>query len=389
MKQKILRYGIAVTVVVALAIAVALYLGQRTKQTEGLLDGNGQVRGTEVTVSAKIAGVAEVVAIREGQTLKTGDLVISIAARDLEARLDQARAQAAGAQALIAELDAQIKTFDVMSDQAKASATVTAGSSTHEIHRLSEAVSRANAEVVAAEVQFNQDRKTYERFEQLLAKGFISKNYFDELGARYRASEAKLSAARQARNEAQAALEQGRAVSGEVAIKRLDVRRIAAERDRVSAARLTASLQVEAAQARVAELEALLADTRILAPVDATVMAKLVEPGELVAAGRPLATLVNLSDLYVRVYVPEHDVGRIRLGNPARIFVDAFRDRAFPGKVIEVAQQAEFTPKDVHMKDEREKLVFGVKVAIENPDGLLKPGMFADVKIKVDQNAAW
>ncbi|WP_434033006.1 HlyD family secretion protein [Cupriavidus sp. a3] len=389
MKQKTLRYGIAVTAVVALAIAVALYLGQRTKQAEGLLDGNGQVRGTEVTVSAKIAGVADVVAIREGQILKTGELVISIAARDFEARLDQARAQAAGAQALVAELDAQIKTFDVMSEQAKASATVTAGATAHEIHRRSEALSRAKAEVVAAEVQLNQDRKAYERFEKLLAQGFISKNYFDELGTRYRASEAKLSAARQARDEAQAALEQGRAISGEVAIKQLDVRRIAAERDRVSAARLTASLQVEAARARVAELEALLADTRILAPVDATVMAKLVEPGELVAAGRPLATLVNLSDLYVRVYVPERDVGRIRLGNPARIFVDAFRDRAFPGKVIEVAQQAEFTPKDVHMKDEREKLVFGVKIAIENPDGLLKPGMFADVKIKVDQNAAW
>ncbi|TDF62547.1 HlyD family secretion protein [Cupriavidus sp. L7L] len=389
MKQKILRYGIAVTGVVALAIGVAVYLGQRTRQTEGLLDGNGQVRGTEVTVSAKIAGVADVVAIREGQILKTGDLVISIAARDLEARLDQARAQAAGADALIAELDAQIKTFDVMSEQAKASATVTASASTHEVHRLSEALSRAKAEVVAAEVQVNQDRKTYERFEKLLAQGFISKNYFDELVARYRASEARLTAARQARDEAQAALEKGRAVSGEVAIKRLDVRRIAAERDRVSAARLTASLQAGAARARVAEMEALLADTRILAPVDATVMAKLVEPGELVAAGRPLATLVNLSDLYVRVYVPERDVGRIRLGNPARIFVDAFRDRAFPGKVIEVAQQAEFTPKDVHMKDEREKLVFGVKIAIENPDGLLKPGMFADVKIKVDQNAAW
>ncbi|WP_029049217.1 HlyD family secretion protein [Cupriavidus sp. amp6] len=389
MKRKILRYGIAVIGMIALAIGTALYLGQRTKQPKGLLDGNGQVRGTEVTVSAKIGGVADVVAIREGQILKTGDLIISISARDLEARLDQARAQAAGAQALIAELDAQLKAFDVMSEQAKASEIVTAGTSTHEIHRLSEALARTRAEIVAAEVQFNQDRRTYERFEKLLAQGFISKNYFDELAARYRASEARLVAARQARDEAQAALEKGRAVSGEVAIKRLDVRRIAAEQERVSAARLTAALQVDAARARVAELDAQLADTRILAPVEATVMAKLVEPGELVAAGRPLATLVNLSDLYVRVYIPEREVGRIRLGNPARIFADAFRNRAFPGKVIEVAQQAEFTPKDVHMKDEREKLVFGVKVAIENPDGLLKPGMFADVKIKVDQDAAW
>jgi len=369
-KRKALYYWGGGLILVA-AIAVTLFFTQRPKGHEGVLEGSGQVRGTEVTVSARLGGAADVVAIREGQVVHTGDLIVSIASRELQARLSESQAQAAASNNLLSELDAQIKVLDITSDQ------------------VSETLARANAEIAAAEAQLAQDRNAYARFEKLLAQGFISKNYFDEVTMRRRSSEARLTAVRQAREEARASLEKARAASGEVAVKEKDVQRIAAERERVIAMRTTAASQAAAARARVAAIEAQLADTRIVAPADATVMAKLVEPGELVAAGRPLATLVNLGDLFVRAYLPERDVGKIRLGNPARIAVDAFRDRVFNGKVTEIAQQAEFTPKDVHMKDEREKLVFAVKVAIDNPEGLLKPGMYADVKIKVDPNAAW
>ena len=388
LERRILRYaGIAATAIVVASIVAYVLL--RPKEPEGILEANGQVRGTEVTLSTKIPGVADIVAVREGQIVKAGELVAQIASRELEARLHQAHAQAAAAQNLIVELDAQLKVLDATAEQAKLGASVAAGISSHEIHRASEALARANAEIAAAEAQANQDRNAFGRFEKLLAEGFVSRNYFDEVDARRRASEARLKAARRSREEAQAALEKARAASGEVTIKEKDIERVGAERARLVAARATAASHAEAARARVAENEAQLADTRILAPAEGTVMARLVEPGELAAAGRPLATLVNLRDLFVRVYVPERDVGRIRLGDPARISVDAFPDRAFPGEVSEVAQQAEFTPKDVHMKDEREKLVFAVKVRIDNPDGLLKPGMPADVRIKVDRDAAW
>lgn len=134
-------------------------------------------------------------------------------------------------------------------------------------------------------------------------------------------------------------------------------------------------------------MQAQLADTRIVAPSASTVIARMAEPGELVAAGRPVATLIDLGSLYVRVYVPEREVGRLRLGSPATVTVDAYPRQHFAGEVSEVAAQAEFTPKEVHMKDEREKLVFAVKVRLSNPDGLLKPGMPADVKIKVAARA--
>ena len=105
--------------------------------------------------------------------------------------------------------------------------------------------------------------------------------------------------------------------------------------------------------------------------------------------GTPIATLIDLSDIYVRVYIPEKDIGKIRLGNPARIYTDAFPDTFFKGEVAEVSQKAEFTPKDVHVEEERTKLVFGIKVKIENPQGYLKPGMSVDVKIKWEENVPW
>lgn len=373
----------ALAAAAALVVAGVVWFVQRPSPATDVIEANGQVRGTEVTLSARIAGIAEVVAVREGDLVSPGQLVAQIAARELEARLDQVNAQQAAAQSLVAELEAQARVLDETSAQARVGARVVAGPVSHEMHRAGEAVARATAEVAAAEAQAAQDRKVYERFEDLRAKGFVSSNYFDEMAARRQSSEARLTAVRRAAEEARAAREKAGAASGEIEIRERDVKRIAAERERVLAARATAVSQVDAARARVAEIEAQLADTRILAPSRGTVMARLAEPGELVAAGRPIATLVDLDDLFVRVYVTERDVGRIRLGDAATASVDAFPGRTFPGQVSEVAQQAEFTPKEVHVKEEREKLVFGVKVRLERPEGLLKPGMPADVTIRL------
>ena len=381
MSKRLVIYG-ALVVAVLIVAGAAAYFVLRPSPAADVIEANGQVRGTEVTLSARIPGIAEIVAVREGQRVARGELVAQIAARELEARLAQARAQVAAAENLAVELDAQAKVLDVTSAQAKVGARMAAGTASHEVHRTSEAMARADADIAAATAQAEQDRKSYQRFEKLRDRGFVSPSYFDEVATRLRASEARLAAARKAGEEARAAREKALAASGEVEIRESDVKRIAAERERVVASRAAALSQAEAARARVAELEAQLADTRIVAPTDATVMARLAEPGELVAAGRPVATLVDLNDLFVRVYVPEREAGRVRLGATTSVSVDAFPGREFAGEVSEIAQQAEFTPKEVHMKDEREKLVFGVKVRVRNPEGLLKPGMPADAKIK-------
>jgi HlyD family secretion protein len=365
----------ALVIAAAAALAAGAVAWFWPKPTPAILEANGQVRGTEVLLSAKSGGVVEVVAVREGERVARGDLVAQIGAADVEARLAQARALAEAAAAQLSRIDTAI-------EQARLGAHVKRGTLAHGVHQAEEALARAEAEVLVAQAQQRQDRAALERFEKLARGGFVSDSYMDEVRARQRTSAARLEATVRAREEARAAAQRARAATGEAAVRDKDEPRLQAERAALAA-------QLEAARARAAEIEVALREARLVAPSKGTVVNRLAEPGELAAPGRAIAMLIDLENLFVRVYVAEKDLGKLRLGNPARIRVDAFPGRFFAGRVVEVAQQAEFTPKDVHMQDEREKLVFGVKVRIDNPGGHLKPGMPADVRIKWRADAAW
>ncbi len=158
------------------------------------------------------------------------------------------------------------------------------------------------------------------------------------------------------------------------------------QRDRDVTAANVAQAQLKEAEAAARVARVALEDMRLTSPVDAVVTRTHAEVGETVAAGRPVVTLTNLNRPWVRVYVPETAIGRVRLGSVADITVDSFPDRVFKGRVTYVASQAEFTPKNVQTQEERVKLVFAVDVTADNPDDTLKPGMPADVVIYTPEN---
>ena len=387
MKYKI-YLPIAVLIILGVASSLA-YFKLRPGESQGVLEASGQVRGTEVTVSSRLAGRLDLLSAREGQTIKKGDLIAQIAAAEIEARLEQANADAAVAESRLAETTAGLRALDTSTEQAKLNVGISQEATTHGTHQARESMQRAEAEVKAAEAELAQARSTYQRNQSLLEKGFISPGYFDQVQARLDISEAKMEAARKAWSEAGAAFERAGVGKTEIRVRQKEIQRLGDERARLEAVREGAKGQALSARGRVKEIEAVLDENKLISPIDGTVINRLAEPGELVVPGRPIVTIIDLSDLYVRVFVAGKDIGRIRLDNPARIAVDAFPGKYFPGHVGEIAQQAEFTPKEVHMKDEREKQVFGVKVKIDNPNGYLKPGMPADVKIKWLQEATW
>jgi len=158
-----------------------------------------------------------------------------------------------------------------------------------------------------------------------------------------------------------------------------------------------ARLEVDAQSAALREARAALAEQRryldeltVRAPSAGTVMVRTIERGEWVQPGTPLYTLVDLGQLYLKIYVPEPDIGKIVLGRQARVYVDAFPGRFFPAHVSKVASEAEFTPKNVETREERVKLVFAVELALDgNPDGVLKPGMPADAVVRVEEGPEW
>jgi len=140
---------------------------------------------------------------------------------------------------------------------------------------------------------------------------------------------------------------------------------------------------------RLKEVEVYFRETKIYAPADGVILSRVAEEGEVVNPGQVIYTMVDLNKLYIKVYIPEPELGKVKLGQQARVYVDAYPDRYFNGTLTRVYEKAEFTPKNVETKDERVKLVFGAEVYVENPEGLLKPGMPADVVMKVDPKAEW
>jgi HlyD family secretion protein len=383
------KYWILLAVSLIALLAIGGYLLLPAKGKVGLLETSGQVRGTEVTVSSKIAGRLAALTVKEGQLVQQGALIAQIEAAEISARLEQAQAEAQAAESRFNEATASIQSLETAIQQARLNVGITQETTTHDTHLARETLQRTDAEIQAAEAELAQAQSNYQRNKALLEREFISQGYFDQVQARLDVSKARVTAARKAREEATASLQKAGVGKDEVRVREIEVQRLMAERLRLQALRDASKGQSMSAAARVKEIDALLNDVRLTAPITGTVINRLAEPGELVAPGRPIVTLTDLSDLYVRVFVAEKDIGLLRLGNPARIRIDAYPDKFFVGTISEIAQQAEFTPKEVHMKDERAKQVFGVKVRIDDSGGYLKPGMPADVEIKWEDRATW
>lgn len=157
----------------------------------------------------------------------------------------------------------------------------------------------------------------------------------------------------------------------------------ALEKGASTAERQAAQAALQASQAELAALENQLAHQTIRAPIDGTVLQTLLLPGELALSGWPLITIADLSELRLTVYVPEADLNWAQVGQRVNVVIDAFPERQFLGEVVHIADQAEFTPRNVQTPEERTILVYAVEVQLANPDNVLKPGLPADVIFEV------
>jgi HlyD family secretion protein len=179
--------------------------------------------------------------------------------------------------------------------------------------------------------------------------------------------------ARARRDAAAAALEAAR--------ERLRKLKAGSRPEEIDAARA----RVAAATARIAQLEQQIADATIVSPIGGVVTEKLAEAGELAARGAALVVITDLAEPWLTVYVPELDLGRLRIGQEAQVRTDDGQTRR--GRVTFIASKAEFTPKNVQTRDERVKLVYKLKIGLENQDGLFKPGMPAEAKLEAAGDA--
>lgn len=321
MKKKV------VAVILVSLLGVLAYFGyQRYEvQEEVGLTASGTIEATKVELSAKLAGTLGSLSIDSGSTVQQGQVVGVIVRNDLAAQKER---DALG----VSKAEVQLR-------------DLTSGARDQEIKEASANVSMSQASLEKAQAD-------WQRGKQLFEESVISKDQLEKL-------------------ETDVKMKQGQLEATQAKLSLLE----AGNRPETIKA---AQVELERSKAVLKASEVLLADAKIISPLSGTVLSKNREPGEFIQAGTSVATVVNLKDMWIRVYVPTDDLPQIRL-NQTVSFTVSGSDDVYTGTIEEIASQGEYTPKTIQTKKERANIVYAVKIRINNQKGTLKPGMPADV----------
>jgi HlyD family secretion protein len=313
-------------IAVALVLVLPGLAACRRGSDASLIVASGHVEATDVRVSTKIGGRIESLPVKEGDRVKAGQDLAAVETTDVNLSLLQAKAERGQA---AAELRLRL-----------------AGSRKEDIAELEDEIKGVEADLAGAQ-------RDLDRMQALLDRGSGTTKSRDDARTRHDVLAARLAAMKQS-------------------LARL---RSGSRPEEIDAARA----RLAATDARIAQLEQQLVDARVKSPLDGVVTEKIAEAGEILQAGSPLLVVTDLDSPWLTVYVAGPDLGRIRLGQEAEVVTDDGQSRK--GKLTFIASQAEFTPKNVQTRDERIKLVYKVKVGLENRDGLFKPGMPAEARL--------
>jgi HlyD family secretion protein len=372
---------VIVSTLAAIAVLGAAYAFWNFNGQPGAIVISGVIEADDIHVGSKIGGRVLKVVAREGQTVKGGEPLVLLEPNEMDASLAQAQAELRQAQAKYA--------------------LMTAGSRQEEIEQSEAAVKQAQAELdqlisgprqqeidqtaaewQATKAQAENARKFLQRMEGLSKRELIAKQDYDDAVAKADEAEQKMKAARERYDLLLAGtrkeeVERGRQRLAEADAKGRQIRS-GFRKEEIAQARSA----MEAARARVDVMRTQLEETVIKAPVDALVETLDLEPGDMVGAGKPVATLLRTGSLWVRAYLPEARLGFVQPGLKVAVRVDSFPGKSFTGVVRRIHRQGEFTPRNVQTQEERALQVFQTEVVLDDPDHVLRPGMSADVTIE-------
>ncbi|NMG49253.1 HlyD family efflux transporter periplasmic adaptor subunit [Azoarcus communis] len=364
MKKNIPSVGLVsgLTVLALLAVAGWWFWLRTPPLPDGLIQVNGRIEGDHYAVAGKMPGKVADLPAREGDSTQKGKVLARLDDAQVRARLDQAR-QAASA------MEAQWRAAQTALAVARKDLPLA-------IQTAEANLAHARAQFASARSSAEQAARDAERFRRLAEAGTVDRHRYEQMAL----------ATEVAANQARSAEEAVRVAERQLAQARLGDERLRAREDEVKAL----AAQLDQARAALNEADSVLADLAIVAPADGIITQRLVNVGEVVAAGAPLFDIVDLDRLYLKAYVPEKDIGKVRLGLPAQVYTDAFPERPFPATVRYIASRAEFTPKEVQTPDERVKLVYAVKLYLDaNPEHRLTPGLPADAIIRWREDSPW
>ncbi len=399
------RHGLPKPVVALVVLAVlgaAGWFGYK-KYSPKPADSNtirvsGRIEGYESNIGPKIGGRVDFIAYREGDQVKKGDLLVKISDDDIQAQLRSAQAKRQRAAALAEQASYQISVVNNQIDEAKLRVLQSSEDMRAQIDQADANVSQADARVSETEAQLIQAQSDLklarirkQRYSFLASKGAVTLDENDQVSTSAATAEAVVSAKSSSVEAARKQLNVSKAALAQARSARLNPRMRQSQLLAFGDQLLQAQYQLKSAKqeelSAKADEEQILANIAYLSvksPISGIVTARVVEPGVVAVPGQTLISVIDLSTVYLRGYVPEGQIGRVRVGQKARVFLDSSPEKPFEGTVIQIDPEGSFTPENIYFKDDRVKQVFGIKIGITQPDRFAKPGMPADAEILVD-----
>lgn len=354
---------------------------------------SGNIELTEIEISFKLPGRLVEITADEGDAVTAGQVLARMDSAELQAQQDREIAGVQSAQSALTQLhtaidwqaatvsgDIDLKRADLTAAQSRLKELET-GSRPQEIGNARAALDQARAENDLAQ-------HDWRRAQQLIKAEDISTAQFEAFRTRAQAAAAAMKRAeetyalvkegprRETIDQARANLQRAQA-----ALRIAEANRIDLERRREEV--LLRRAEIERAQANARLLKVQLGDRTIASPASGVILSRNAEPGEVLPAGSSVLTLGDIDHPTVRCYINERDLGRVKIGQPAAVTTDSFPGKRYKGRVSFISSEAEFTPKQIQTEEERVKLVYRIKVEVENPNRELKSNMPVEVRLEL------
>ena len=369
---------------------------------------SGRIEGYETEIGIKRSGRIESIALREGAYVKKGQILIKLddsndqllqeQLRGTEARITSAQSDEQQAVADVDTAQSQLEQINSQIREAKLNLQQSEGDTQGRIQQAQSTVAAAKAQLLQTQAQVKQTeaevklaRINRDRYTQLIKEGAINQQQFDQSQttldtaiATLEARKAAVNATREQLSAIQGALTQTKTTGFNPGIRNAQLEALNRKKDQSFAQLKSAQAKVRSAHGKVrdalaskqqilTQIEDSKKDLNVISPLDGVITSRSVEPGAVVSSQTKILTIVDPKNIYLRGFIPEGDIGKVRLGQTTKIFLDSAPEKPLNGKVISIDPQASFTPENIYFQKDRVRQVIGVRIQVENPQGCLNP----------------
>jgi HlyD family secretion protein len=352
---------------------------------------SGNIELAQVDIAFKTSGRLIERTVNEGDAVQKGMVIARLDREQLLHQRDTATAALATAQAQYAESESALKwqRETMAADLQLRNADLSAAQS--QLLQLKngarpQEVQQSQAAVAAAQSQYDGAKKDWDRAQTLYKNDDISTSQFDQFRTRFESADANLKQVKEQANLVQAGprAETIEGASAQVERARASLR--VGQANEIETKRREQDIvarqgDIERAKSQIALIDSQLADTIAVSPINGVVLVKAADVGEILAPGTSVVTVGDIDHPWLRAYIREQDLGRVKLGDKVKVTTDSFRDKVYDGKVSFISSDAEFTPKQIQTSEERVKLVYRIKIDVDNSRHELKSNMPADAEI--------